>query len=244
MCSPERRSGAGAADAATTVDDPADVRRRRRIAHLRVARLIAEPDRDGEIARDCRRTRERQLHANQGTRARTRRAAGPRRPERDRSAGGQTISSTVTPAGASIVSVVGMSSGSRGLFDCVCSPSGSVTFRATRDGRTGARGPLDQRSDVRPGAPAIGRRQRPWPSTTNARTRRRFTIARLRPTSVDLLHGDEYRMPDSCADVPSNFTGGMSWNMRSHFHRSDGFDACSQFCAVTGRANARFVSPA
>ena len=27
-------------------------------------------------------------------------------------------------------------------------------------------------------------------------------------------------------------TGGRSWNMKSHFQRSDGFDACSQCCAV------------
>ena len=27
--------------------------------------------------------------------------------------------------------------------------------------------------------------------------------------------------------MPANFTGGRSWNMKSHFHRSEGFDACS-----------------
>ena len=47
-------------------------------------------------------------------------------------AGGKTISSTVTPGGASIVSTVGMRVGSRGLSDCVCSPSGSATFSASR----------------------------------------------------------------------------------------------------------------
>ena len=40
------------------------------------------------------------------------------------------------------------------------------------------------------------------------------------------------------------FTGGRSWNMKSHFHRSDGFDACSQCCAATGRANVSVGSPA
>ena len=40
---------------------------------------------------------------------------------------------------------------------------------------------------------------------------------------------------------PSNFTGGRSWNMKSHFQRSDGFDACSQSAAETGRANAIVV---
>ena len=43
---------------------------------------------------------------------------------------------------------------------------------------------------------------------------------------------------------PSNFTGGRSWNMKSHFQRSDGLDACSQVRAETGRANVRLVSPA
>ena len=33
------------------------------------------------------------------------------------------------------------------------------------------------------------------------------------------------------------FTGGRSWYMKSHFHRSDGFDACSQWLAATGRVN-------
>ena len=32
--------------------------------------------------------------------------------------------------------------------------------------------------------------------------------------------------------------------MKSHFQRSDGFDACSQVRADTGRANARLVRPA
>src|SRR4029079_12042349 len=33
-----------------------------------------------------------------------------------------------------------------------------------------------------------------------------------------------------------NFTGGRSWNMKSHFQRSDGFDAWSQLRAEMGRA--------
>jgi hypothetical protein len=32
-----------------------------------------------------------------------------------------------------------------------------------------------------------------------------------------------------------NLTGGRSWNMKSHFHRSEGFEACSQWRAATGR---------
>src|SRR5207245_11124248 len=39
----------------------------------------------------------------------------------------------------------------------------------------------------------------------------------------------------------SPFTGGRSWNMKSHFHRSDGFDACSQWRASSGRLNASAV---
>jgi hypothetical protein len=34
------------------------------------------------------------------------------------------------------------------------------------------------------------------------------------------------------------FTGGRSWNMKSHFHRSEGFDAWSQCLAATGRPKA------
>ena len=34
------------------------------------------------------------------------------------------------------------------------------------------------------------------------------------------------------------FTGGKSWNMKSHFQRSDGFDACSQCWAAVGRPKA------
>lgn len=34
-----------------------------------------------------------------------------------------------------------------------------------------------------------------------------------------------------------NLIGGRSWNMKSHFHRSDGFEACSQLFADIGREN-------
>jgi hypothetical protein len=39
-----------------------------------------------------------------------------------------------TSAGASIISVVEISDGSRGMFDWVCRPSGSATFKASRRG--------------------------------------------------------------------------------------------------------------
>ena len=48
---------------------------------------------------------------------------------------------------------------------------------------------------------------------------------------------------DVATGLPRNFTGGRSWNMKSHFQRSDGFDACSQCGADTGRANVRLVEP-
>ena len=37
------------------------------------------------------------------------------------------------------------------------------------------------------------------------------------------------------------FTGGRSWYMKSHFHRSEGFDACSHVAAGTGRVKALYV---
>src|SRR6185295_20177796 len=40
------------------------------------------------------------------------------------------------------------------------------------------------------------------------------------------------------------FTGGRSWNMKSHFQRSDGFDACSQCRASSGRLKVRSGSAA
>ena len=40
------------------------------------------------------------------------------------------------------------------------------------------------------------------------------------------------------------FTGGRSWNMKSHFQRSEGFDVCSQLRVETGLANATLVMPA
>ena len=33
------------------------------------------------------------------------------------------------------------------------------------------------------------------------------------------------------------FTGGRSWNRKSHFQRSDGFDICSHVRTDTGRLN-------
>src|SRR3954470_12633899 len=60
--------------------------------------------------------------------------------------------------------------------------------------------------------------------------------------SVSVVTGSPLNQ-DVGAGLPANLTGGRSWNMKSHFHRSDGFDACSQCFAETGRANARFARP-
>src|SRR3954463_11378350 len=49
----------------------------------------------------------------------------------------------------------------------------------------------------------------------------------------------------SGSELGSTFplTGGRSWYMKSHFHRSDGLDACSQLRASTGRLNRSVVNP-
>ena len=49
---------------------------------------------------------------------------------------------------------------------------------------------------------------------------------------------------DTDPGMSANFTGGRSWNMKSHFQRSEGFDACSHVRAATGRANASVAKPA
>ena len=51
------------------------------------------------------------------------------------------------------------------------------------------------------------------------------------PNKIFILYRGEIILPPTVNGrrVPANFTGGMSWNMRSHFHRSDGFEAFSQF---------------
>src|SRR5688572_25318173 len=46
---------------------------------------------------------------------------------------------------------------------------------------------------------------------------------------------------DSVSTLP--LRGGTSWNMKSHFHRSDGLEACSQWRAAIGRAKARAPMP-
>ena len=50
------------------------------------------------------------------------------------------------------------------------------------------------------------------------------------------LEGNVGGAPSICTLCP--FTGGTSWYRKSHFQRSDGLDACSQFRAGTGRVKA------
>src|SRR5262245_28336313 len=108
--------------------------------------------------------------------------------------GGQTISSTATPSGASTLSVVGIRSGSLGLFDWVWSPSGTETFKATRAIEPARAGP-----STRGNTSAFGRVVRAGcalavhaPSKkTNAKTRNLFTFVDLLPASIDLLQRDQ-----------------------------------------------------
>ncbi len=60
------------------------------------------------------------------------------------------------------------------------------------------------------------------------------------PSCIHQLASSGIAPGGSAATIGSTepFTGGRSWNMKSHFQRSDGFDACSQCFAATGRANA------
>src|SRR4051812_38075273 len=93
--------------------------------------------------------------------------------------GGQTISFTVTPAGASIDSTVGINSGSRGLFDWGWRPSGRETLSATR-----ASGPTTGVTVAR-GRLACARAERATQSTQRKqRTQRRTARARAFVFSV------------------------------------------------------------
>ena len=104
--------------------------------------------------------------------------------------GGQTISSTVTPAGASILTVVGINDGSRGLFDCVWSPSGTETLTATR-----AADPARADPSTSGNTSALGRVERadwalaanPPVRKTNAKTRNRFTSLSRLSASIHFL---------------------------------------------------------
>ena len=174
---PNARASAGSGLAATACERrgyPLDVGRHGRVAHLRVARLIAELRRQDELAGADRRPRATRCAPTRHSRSNT--ESGWSAPACTRSMdGGQTISWTVTPGGASIVSVVGMSVGSRGLFDCVCSPSGTVTLRATRDRRTDARGSFDQRTSRPPSGARSARGPR---MCRRRRTREREDVSR------------------------------------------------------------------
>ena len=81
-----------------------------------------------------------------------------------------------------------------------------------------------------------------WAAWSFASSIRRGSLARrFAPAySVFVVTGSPAK--DVATGLPRNFTGGRSWNMKSHFQRSDGLDACIQVRAATGRANAIVVT--
>ena len=92
--------------------------------------------------------------------------------------------------------------------------------------------------------PKIGRRWPAPPRSNHAAVIDLITLQRVRPASVDhLWSGIASRDRFARAACAANFTGGRSWNMKSHFQRSDGFEACSQCAAATGRANVSVGQP-
>ena len=76
----------------------------------------------------------------------------------------------------------------------------------------------------------------------NAASSVTFSITACLPTGISGMTAPLRSSPSICTLWP--FTGGRSWNMKSHFQRSDGFDACSQLRAGTGRANDERRRPA
>src|SRR5207237_940752 len=57
------------------------------------------------------------------------------------------------------------------------------------------------------------------------------------------FNGNAFAGSGSAVGPTAPFTGGRSWYMKSHFQRSEGFDACSQCRASIGRLNASIVRP-
>ena len=114
-----------------------------------------------------------------------------------------------------------------------------VVERQARDVRQVAR---DQRQDA-------GRDERQQPGAERRQQRDVFFHAGSTVAAAVLFHRLQRNVRRPCGGMPSictlwPFTGGRSWNMKSHFHRSDGFDACSQLRAGTGRVNASWSASA
>ena len=125
------RDGRLAASAGTTRSVHAR-RRRRREAEVLVAGLVAELRRHLERRRARRSPRSSSRDADRELALEHRERLIADRACFRSVAGGNTISSTVTPAGASIVEHGRNQAGSRGLFDWMWNPSGSETCSATR----------------------------------------------------------------------------------------------------------------
>ena len=67
---------------------------------------------------------------------------------------------------------------------------------------------------------------------------KRVTFSIIRPASVVWASGP-LGVGAAGSELGSSapLTGGRSWNRKSHFQRSDGFDICSHVRAATGRLN-------
>src|SRR5688572_32884901 len=75
--------------------------------------------------------------------------------------------------------------------------------------------------------------RKPAPNAANSETSGTSANVRLHLTSRSGITSARGRGPNSTP----NLIGGRSWNMKSHFQRSDGFDVCSQPRCDIGRAN-------
>ena len=100
------------------------------------------------------------------------------RPARDRSAAGQTISSTVTPAGGSTVSTVGMRGALARLVRLRVQPFGERDLERDPDGIARADGPFDERRDVGARTQALRVAHGPEAAKDERGDEERFTIVR------------------------------------------------------------------
>ena len=251
----KHRIGCGrrAAAAGDDVERPLAVGGRRRVADLLVARLVAQVHRDDErrrpaaagatvsctpIANVVLEHRERLIRAGL---------------LETRSTGGKTISSTVDAGGrvdrqhgrdqqriARLVRLGVEPFGQRDLQRDARPSRRRDTLARSTSGVTSASGAAVC------ALAGAGARHRGHASDTEARRETHASssvtcsVRRVVVRSVTSLLSAESRPAAAAATFGSTvpLTGGRSWNMKSHFHRSDGFDACSQCRASSGRLNA------
>ena len=238
------------------VDRPLAVGGRRRVAEVRVARLVAQMKRDDELARR-RGRRERELHADRerllehgerlvlaglleiGRRRKhdfLHRDAG-RRVDRQLGRNQQRIARLVRlgvqPFGERHLERDARGVAARAALACSTSAR-DVGLRA------GAIWALRRRLRCQHRGHR-GHRGRNLDDGSYRRVLGVLRVESVHPTPASA----ESRLAAAAARVGSTvpLTGGRSWYMKSHFHRSDGFDACSQFRASSGRLNASVVSP-